>query len=140
MRILSGLKNTNSKPYNANSKPSINSEATSIPSINIDCKANGNNNKHFTAPSNERGYKDLDSILNDPQNKRIAESNSESAQRASFVEQGSNEDRFVNIRSHLVTRQHSQQNASVPITNSKSNLSVTPHARALYNFESNESG
>lgn len=141
MRILSGLKNTNNgQPHSANFKQSINSETTSIPSINIDSKANGNSIRHFNAPSNERGYKDLDSILNDQQHKRIAAANNESVQRASVAEQGSNENQSVDIRSHLVTQQHSQQNTSMPIASSKSNLSVTPHAKALYNFESNESG
>ncbi|XP_055310793.1 E3 ubiquitin-protein ligase SH3RF1-like isoform X2 [Sitodiplosis mosellana] len=147
MRILSGLKNTtNIDPHNVNLKHSINSEATSLQSINS--KNNKNNNgsiqsvqsvlKANVAPNestNEYGLNGLDSSPNDQQQKRSAASNHESAQRTTVVELKLNENQFVDVRSHLVAQQqHKQQSVLVP------NSSITPHATALYNFESKEPG
>lgn len=144
MRILSGLKNTkNGQPHNANSKQSIYSEETPIPSINIVNKANNGTDMPLFNATNQHqpmSNKDLDSTLNDRQYKRVAAANNEGVQTASVLAQGSNEYEFVDFGSHIITQQHSQQNASGPTASSKSNLSVTPHAIALYNFQSNESG
>lgn len=126
MRILEGIKNTtNIANHNINDRHSNNSVATSI---QPEQHANG---------YNECEPKDVDSSSKD-QTKRTTVTNKENVHRA-VIEQSadevhSNESQLADFRLHFVAQ--NQQPSAI----SKPNLSVTPHARALYDFESTEPG